>query len=161
MAAPRTIQDLRALPPRSQMAYERVLEALALARYDNLTIRTAAGQAGVSVSTVRRYAGDAIERDAFGRLVAKDADRLLRLMHVTTPEGGLLLPVRGSRVASAVAQHANAIRRFLSTGDMSGLARFEGKRIAGHALETDPDRLERMALQGEIDWLSIYERQAG
>ena len=138
----------------------RALEAVALARRENLTIRTAARRANVSIGTVRKYAGPALETDAFGRLVAKDADRLYRRVHVIGPRGETFIGVRGSRRASTVGEYWNAVNNYLVTGDELPLRRFSGMSVGGVELETDPDFIEELARRGEVSFEDLYEYAA-
>jgi AcrR family transcriptional regulator len=147
----------RALPVRMRQARDRALEAIALARRENLTIRTAARRAGVSVATVRRYAGEALTKDAFGRLVPTAADRLYRRVKVIGPEGPTWVDLRGSRVASTVGEYWNAVRAYLETGEEAGLARFRGLRVGGVELLTDPAAIEEVARRGEVSFEHLYE----
>jgi hypothetical protein len=55
-----------------------------------------------------------------------------------------------------VGAYWNAVSQFLKTGDVRLLARFEGKAVAGHVLETDPDVLEELALSGGLQFEDIY-----
>jgi len=143
--------------PRSEETRLRVFEAISLGRQENLYARTAAARAGTTIPTIRKYAPEVIRPGPLGRLEFTSADRLSRTMHVTTTEGDEVLTVRGSRAATTVAQHANAVRYYLSTGDVSVLDPYRGKRVAGKVLETDPDKLDQMARAGDLEWLSIYE----
>jgi len=58
---------------------------------------------------------------------------------------------------STVGSYWNAVQRFLSTGETDELERFEGTRIRGWRLLTDPDEIERQARIGELDVDDIYE----
>jgi hypothetical protein len=153
----RNAGEERGLRPAAREARIRALEAVALARRENLTIRTAAKRSGVSVGTVRKYASPALARDAFGRLVPKDADRLYRRVHVIGPEGERWVDTRGSRVASRVGAYWNAVRTYLGTGDEEPLERFRGVRVGGIELETDLDVIEELARRGEVAFEDLYE----
>ena len=136
--------------------FDRVLEALGIQRRNGGSLTRAARDADTSVRTVKKYAGEALEKDGSGRYQVRPADRLIRPMRIVTTEGVAEDIVRGSRVASLNARHANAVKYYLSTGDASVLAPFIGKSVAGHPLETDPDRLDELGRRGFLDWLSIY-----
>jgi hypothetical protein len=82
-------------------------------------------------------------------------------MNVLSTQGHLTVVVRGSRSASLVAEHANAVQRYLATGDTSVLAPFVGKRVAGLTLQTDPNEIEAFALSGELDFEDIYDEPTG
>lgn len=156
----RNAKEERALRSAAREGRARALEAVGLARRENLTIRTAARRIGVGVGTVRKYASPALTTDAFGRLVATDADRLYRRVQVIGPEGDVFVSTRGSRRASTVGEYWNAVRHYLSTGDESGLARFAGVRIAGVELETDPDVIDELARRGDVSFEDLYEMAA-
>jgi hypothetical protein len=79
-------------------------------------------------------------------------------MNVLSTDGHITAVVRGSRAASLVAEHANAVKRYLETGDTTLLDPFVGKRVAGLTLETDPDAIETFALSGELDFEEILRR---
>lgn len=144
------------LGQRQKDAYDRVLEALTIQRRDKVSMTTAAGEAETSIRTIRKYAGSAIDRESSGRYRVRSADRLVRPMRIVGTNGTVEATVRGSQVASLNARHANAVKRYLNTGDVSVLVPFTGKRVAGHVLETDPDRLDELGRRGSLDWLSIY-----
>ena len=125
-------------------------------RHDGLSLTAAARKAGTTSHVVRGYVGPALERRG-RRWVARPADRLLRLMRVLS-EGGVEHEVatRGSRVASLVGAHWSAIGLYLDTGDASGLAKFQGKRVAGRVLEADPDAIDAWERRGELQVEEIY-----
>ena len=144
------------LTDRQKDVYDRVLEALSIQRRDKVSMTEAARDAETSVSTIRKYAPDAVSRSTSGRYRATKADRLVRPMRVVSTEGMIEVIVRGSVVASLNARHANAVKHYLNTGDVSVLLPFEGKKVAGRVLETDPDKLDELGRRGYLDWLSIY-----
>jgi hypothetical protein len=57
---------------------------------------------------------------------------------------------------STVGSYWNAVQRLLYKGETDDLERFEGIRIRGRRLLTDPDEIERHARIGEIDVDDIY-----
>lgn len=129
-------------------------------RRDGRSLTVAAREAGTTPRTVRRYAGEALWRSG-ERTRARAGDRLLRVMNVLSTDGHVTVVVRGSRSASLIAEHANAIQRYLGTGDTSVLSPFEGKRVAGLILQTDPDTIEAFAISGELDFEDIYDEPTG
>ncbi len=64
--------------------------------------------------------------------------------------------LRGSKQASQLGRYMSAVGRYLRTGDVEGLAAFEGKSIGGHALITDPDLLSFLAQAGALTLDEIY-----
>ena len=120
---------------------------------------------GVRVSrySIRRYFGADLERGPGGRLVPKAADRSYHgdLLVIST-EGVVARPVRGSQARSEIAEHANAIARYLRGEDPTGegLLPFRGRRRAGVELETDLRRLDLLQSSGELDDFELYAEVA-
>ena len=77
-------------------------------------------------------------------------------MRLITPGGVVAVPVRSPSDRSTVAGHANAVAKFLRTGDSRDLAPFVGVEIEGHELLTDLDELEAWAAWGELEFEDIY-----
>lgn len=147
--------DYEALGARARDAYDRAMAALRFMRGDGQALTTAAEWAGTTPRTVRRYANPALSREG-SRYQATPTDRLYRRMSVLGPDGPVDVDVRGSRTASTVGAHHNAIGRYLATGDPSLLAKFEGVAVGGVELLTDIDRIEQLAAQRELDIDDIY-----
>ena len=143
---------LGALPGPARRSRQASLETLLVMRRERIPLARAASRTGVSPSAVRFWAGDALEPSGS----PKAADRLLRQMVILSEGQAMRVDVRGSRQAAAVATYWNSVSRFLEIGDIRLLANFEGKTIAGHVLETDPDVLEELALAGGLQFEDIY-----
>ncbi len=77
-------------------------------------------------------------------------------MRIVTRNGVQIVAGLTRAQRSFVAQHHNAIRTYLNTGKTDPLLPFEGRRIKGHLLETDPDVLDWWGLTGELAYESIY-----
>jgi hypothetical protein len=82
-------------------------------------------------------------------------------MTVLTPDGPTSLVIRDSRTASLVAEHANAVRHYLHTGDESRLQelrrvtfRYRGESIR---LATDADVIDRLAAGSDVQY-EVYQR---
>jgi hypothetical protein len=60
--------------------------------------------------------------------------------------------------ASDIGSYWNAVRRYTRTGDTSELWPFEGVFIGDFEFETDPDEIDVLALEGELEFEDIYER---
>jgi hypothetical protein len=160
MGEPSRIRGLRhweGLGEARQEKYLASLEALNISRTEHKPMREAAAEAGVSYGTAMRYVRSATERDAFGRTVARPADRLFRPMEIPTREGAVLRAVYGSRAASKLGGYEGALDRFLA-GDDRALLPYEGKRVGGVALPTDPDVVEDMARRGILAELEPYAK---
>jgi hypothetical protein len=80
------------------------------------------------------------------------------LMKMLTTSGVEVVWIQaGSEAASAIGRHWNAVKHFLHTGDTSTLEPFASARIMLYWFEVDPDKIERWAMRGELDFEDIYE----
>jgi hypothetical protein len=157
-------KDLARLSPRSHEAFANAAEVVTEARRRGTTIseeveRLRGKGVRVSRESVSRYFGHDLERGPGGRLVPKAADRSYHGdLRIISTEGIVARPVRGSRARTEVAQHANAVARYLRGEDPEGdgLARFEGRRVGGVELETDLDRLDLLQRLGEVEFFDLY-----
>ena len=141
-------------------AYRRSLDALSHMRKGE-SLKLAARKAGTTPNTVIKYAGSTLKRGPGGRWSAKSSDRLPGLpMNVLTTEGMQFIAPRSRREASLIGEHNNAIRHFRDTGDESQLNKFNGKKVAGFTLETNPEKIEEAAHVGELDFEDIYQNAA-
>ena len=78
-------------------------------------------------------------------------------MNAVTTEGVVEVPLSSSRQASLVGEHANAIKKFLLTGDDAPLRKFAGVKVGGRELETRPEVLEDLERSGELEY-EPYEK---
>jgi hypothetical protein len=143
----------------------RVLDAISKMRDNKLSLNKASKEAGISPSTVKRWAGSALQKRSNGKWVAKKSDSLLRILTIPAPGGKREIAVRGSRKASQLAYYWNVVDRYLSTGDASGLAKFSGKYITaadGERISFITDRavLNRGGSAGVFSFESLYVRSA-
>ena len=133
---------------------ERALDALALARR-GISLSRAARLARTDPRTVRRHVGQAFRKEG-RRHVPRPYDRIPRRMTALTPSGPRELVVRDSRTASLLAEHANAVRTYVETGNEKPLHKLRrGRmRVAGEdlELEADPVRLDRLAEGAELHY---------
>lgn len=150
-------RDWSRLNDRSREAHMRALRALTYMRVDGMTLTLASALAGTTPRTVRRYADTAVRRTGRTYQVAK-GDRLYRRMAVYGPDGRIDVDVRGSRAASLVGAHFNAVGRYLATGDERVLKPFRSKTVGGIELLTDPNRIELLAARRDLDIDDIYPR---
>jgi hypothetical protein len=134
----------------------RALDALAYMRTREMSLTAAAREAHTTPNTVMKWTGSELAEKRGGRRVVTKADRLLRTMRVVSSDGVVEVEVRGSRQATRIAQHMNAVKVFLDTGDDEALRRLRGVKVAGHVLETDPDKIEELARVHELSFEDIY-----
>jgi hypothetical protein len=127
-------------------------------RHEGLPLDEAARAAGTTPATVIKYAGGALQGTGGGKVIARSSDSLYRRIRVLVkgigPED---VDIVGSRDASIVARHWNAVKHFLATGETERLTRFRRVSVAGRRLETDPAAVENWARRGELDFEDIYE----
>ena len=146
--------------PLARLSRARALEGLALMRRDGLDLKTAARQVGTTpASMIRHLAPRALRKGRDGRWKATRTDTIERRIDMLTTEGRKRVRPRGSREASRIAHHHNAVGAFVRRhpeGERD-LAQFKGERAAGFEFETDLDTLEGDALRGELNAESIYE----
>lgn len=150
-----TTKSYGKLRASEKQARGRALEALSKMRKGS-SLSKAAAEAHTTPNTVAKYAGAQLRREG-GRMVASKGDRLFRVMRVITTEGVQEVALGGSRQASLVAAHANAVKHFLATGDDEPLHRFADVKVGGMELETDPAKLEESGRRGELEYEDIYE----
>jgi len=144
------------LRPSEKQSRARALDALAYMRTRDMSLTAAAREAHTTPNTVMKWTGTELAAKRGGRRVVTKADRLMRTMRVVSTDGVVEVEVRGSRQATRIAQHMNAVKVFLDTGDDEALRRLRGVKVAGHLLETDPDKIEELARVHELSFEDIY-----
>lgn len=140
---------------------DRALAALATMRRDKASLRAAASAAEIDSATVKRYVGSALRKDQSGHYRASRYDRIPRTLNFLTPTGPVAVTVRDSRTASKIAEHSNAVRKYVRTGDVSALEAFKNEsfRAAGinHRFVTGVDALDQLADAGSLtSFESLY-----
>jgi hypothetical protein len=159
----RTKAEHESLRPASRLTHGRALEALSLMRHRSLPIKRAAAEAGTTVEAILKYGGTALGRGARGGYSPRPVDRLFRQLRALTPSGSVSIEVRDSRSASLISRHANAIRRYLATGDAAPLREFRRKSVRsnkrGYRLlsDLDLDTIDQFARAGEISYEDLYD----
>jgi len=121
-------------------------------RRTGASLTEAAREEHIDPRTVRKY----IKTEMRGRGKPTKSDRRKRDMLMLTPLGNVPVTVMGSEQASQLGKYMSAVGKYLRTGDSDGLAEFEGKSVAGHALITDPDILSSLAEAGALTLDEIY-----
>jgi hypothetical protein len=151
----RSAADLAALTPRQAEARLRAASALnEMRKYPRLGLRAAATREHTTPDTVRTFFGHLLDKER-GRYRAAGSDREPFALDVTGKDGAITRVVRGSHVRRLNQDHHRALERFISAdgGDVALLTPYEGKRVGGVVLLTDPDEIERLAVAGEFDWI--------
>lgn len=157
-----------ARPPNDSKAQarERSLATVALMRRERMSLTKAARIQGSSRRTVLDYARSALRRDRHGEYWALPHDHIRRTLNFLTPRGTIPVTVHDSRTATDIAEHMNAVRKYVRTGDTSELQRFKDKSFvtAGRVRRfvTDPDVLDELADAGSLSAIETlyYARMA-
>ncbi len=157
-AIPRNKRASR-LSERSFAARDRALHALADMRHGTSPSQ-AARDNGVTLRTIKKYAGSALLQDRpGGRIRATKGDRLVRYVQIPGPLGPVEIKVRGLTQATDAAKYDAAVSRFLR-GDLEALAPWHGKKIGGVELITAGPALKGLA-QKELLPHSLYRALSG
>jgi len=146
---PRTAAQYFAMSAQSKETLTRVAHVVTQMRRHCDSLRQAALENRIDPRTVVRLARSALQKDARGRYKARASDHLLRVLRVLTPKGLQEVAIRDSRLASLVAQHANAVRMYLQTGNDSALRMLKRKSIT----DASGRRVRLLMGLGEIDIL--------
>lgn len=165
VSAPRSAEAFFAQPEEFQDDWEKSLRVLARMRVEELSLRKAAKQEGISPRTVTGLAGRALKKRSNGSYAATKTDRLLRVLQVPTPEGVREVATKSSRDASTLGQYWDAINKYIRTGDDSRLRKFAGKQIKNAngekiSLITDHKELNRLGSAGVLSFENLYSRSA-
>jgi len=161
--SPKTTEQYRAKPKRFQELWDRVVGVVSKMRSEKTSLQRTSRQAGVSPRSVIRLGGSALRKGPNGRYVAKPSDRLLRVLVIPSANKLRQVAVRGSRQATVLGEYWNGVRKYLATGDSSGLKKFQGKKIpdangAQIPLITDLAELNRLGSAGVLSFESMYAR---
>ncbi|MEM3502849.1 MAG: hypothetical protein QXJ62_05015 [Nitrososphaeria archaeon] len=97
-----------------------------------------------------------------GKWTAKKYDKISRVMSIYENGKQEWIEIRDSRTASRIGKYSNAVKEFLSTGNVEALKQFRKsfKDANGklHHLETDPNKLYEIAeAQEEPEFYEIYK----
>ncbi len=151
---------------RQAQARQHALAALARMRREHLSLAEACRLEHIKPSTFLRHVGSAVRQDKPGsRYRATSGDRFRRNLQIPTALGPTKVPVYGSKAASKLSKYANAINRYLRTGDTSQLKSFKGKkvRVGNQQIElvTDPNTLSVLAEADVLRLDQLYSSFAG
>lgn len=139
---------------------QHAFEVLRLIRERGWTLRRASREVGIDPRSALRIVGPALRTDRRGHYAARASDQLVRHVTVFTREEGKVEgPVRGSKQASLVGSHWNAIGDHLE-GRPSALRKFRGQMIQvgrkRYTLVSDPRVVDRLGAEGDVSFESIY-----
>jgi lambda repressor-like predicted transcriptional regulator len=164
-ARPRTSKQYFALPETKQETWNRAVHVIARMRSEKVSLTKASRESGLNPKVIQALAGSALRKTKGGRYVAKPSDKLLRVLVIPGSQGLTEIAVRGSDVASSIAEYSDAVQRYMRTGDSSRLKKFKrlklldekGNRIK---LLTDLAELQKLGSAGVLSFESLYGRAA-
>jgi hypothetical protein len=164
-AAPKTIEDFSGKSEEFQIQWNTVAHVISEMRASGASLTRTASKYAIDRRTVLRLGKAALRKSTNGRYAAKRKDSLLRVLEFTTAHGEELVAVNDSREASRVARYAEAVKRFLQTGDSSGIAKFQGQTVrttdgAQTPFLTELAVLRRLGRAGEFRFEDLYGRTA-
>jgi hypothetical protein len=129
------------------------LEALHLARTENLSLAQASREARTTPDSVLRYTGPAWQKADNGRWRPEPSDDLRRAFDLPTSDGQVVTVfAESSAEASLVGRYHRAVQNALAgkPGSQRRLAEFEGVYVQGHLLVTDMYTLNRLSREGVL-----------
>jgi hypothetical protein len=162
---PRTSKQFFALPDNQQETWNRVVHVIAKMRSEGISLTKASREFGLAPRVVRTRAGSALRKTNGGRYVARPSDKLLRVLVIPSSEGLTEVAVRGSDIASKIAEYSDAVQKFLRTGDSSKLKKFRRLKLQdekGNRIElvTDLAVLQKLGSAGVLSFESLYRSAA-
>jgi len=128
------------------------------------SLNKAAKQEHVKQQTVFRHVGKALYRSGPGKpWKATKSDRLPEKVMVLTEQGPIFVVVRSSIERTRLSRYYIALRKWRAAEDGAAeeLSKFEGLRVAGHVLITDPDALIRLEEGDQLDFDAFYYSLGG
>jgi hypothetical protein len=157
---PTRVEDFAALPEAARASRSNAMRAIRIARDEDMTIEDATlGLIGVPVSTVKFWAGDALQPTRNGKTLPTKGDRLLRLRPLIVEGGSELefVAVRGSRAAARADRIFEVQWAYVhGEADETELDQISELRVAGRSVETNADRLAILAAAGAIEPDAVY-----
>jgi hypothetical protein len=129
-----------------------------------LSLNKAAKQEHIKPQTVFRHVGKALYRSGPGKpWKATKSDRLPEKLMVLTGQGPIFVMVRSSIERTRLSRYYVALRKWRAAEDGAAeeLSQFEGQKVAGYLLVTDPDTLIRLEEAGQLDFDAFYYSVGG
>ncbi len=158
----RRVSDFGRLPEQARESRSLAAEVINTARREGSSVEVPAAEKRAPMSVVRWWFPNALQARRRGQTFASAADRALRLRPLAVEGEVAFVPVRGSRQAELARRAFDAQWDFVHrrVGRVA-LAPFEGARIGGRLVETDPEVLERLANAGAFDLEDLYRELVG
>lgn len=153
-------RELQTLRPSAREARRLAFKVLSVARRTGEPLHRVARDYRVSMASVKRYAGPALEK-RHGIWYAKPSDKLYRQITVATTDGVVTLDTYSSKTATTIGKYKNAVGNFLRTNNPDYLKPFRNKTIQvkgrRYRFLTDPEKLRQMHESGELEGMELYE----
>jgi hypothetical protein len=153
--------DSRNLSAHREDRKLRAFDALSLFRNGKAkSLSAAARAAGTTTRSMWELVPSALSRDKqTGRFRVKATDRYSQKVEIVTDAGALVVTGRGSRQRQLAGQHRAAYLGIAGKKrPASALGEFRGKKVGGHELLSDYERLRTLAnagLLGQLDTLYV------
>ncbi|MGB7283919.1 MAG: hypothetical protein WBE13_16755 [Candidatus Acidiferrum sp.] len=129
-----------------------------------MSLNKAAKQEHIKPQTVLRHVGRALYRSGPGKpWKATRSDRLPEKLPIPTEQGLVSTVVRSSIERTLLSRYYVVLRKWRAAEDGAAeeLLEFEGLKVAGHVLITDPDTLIRLEEAGQLDFDAFYYSVGG
>jgi hypothetical protein len=141
----------------------RVAHAVAKMRKEGISLKQAARDSKIDPRTIVRLGRSALLKLENGRYVAKDSDRISRVLLIPTTDGLREITLSDSREASQLGKYWDAVHKYLGSGDATVLRKFEGKSLKSANRERIPlltnlNELDRLGSAGVLSFESVYAR---
>lgn len=149
---------------RQSASHRKARAALGAMRRLGWSLNRAAKQEHIKPQTVLRHVGRALYRSGPGKpWKATKSDRLPEKLPVPTERGLMLTVVRSSSERTLLSRYYVVLRKWRAAEDGAAeeLLKFEGLKVAGHVLITDPDTLIRLEEAGQLDFDAFYYSLGG
>ena len=141
---------------RAQKARVRGLNAInRVRRGESKSLSHAARVEGTTLISIRRLLPAALVQGRPGqRIRVKAGDPYSARVEIITDQGKLDVIARGSRERELAGRHRAAVMRVLRGPEPASLLKqFRGKKVGGHELISDSERLLKIARDGGLDRL--------
>lgn len=149
---------------RQSVSHRKARAVLGAMRRLGWSLHKAAKQEHIKPETVLRHVGKALYRSGRGKpWKATKSDRLPEKVMVLTEQGPIFAVARSSTERTRLSRYYVALRKWRAAEDGAAevLSNFEGLKVAGHVLITDPDTLIRLEEAGQLDFDAFYSSIGG
>ena len=149
---------------RQSVSHRKARAVLGAMRRLGLSLNKAAKQEHIKPQTVLRHVGKALYRSGPGKpWKATKSDRLPEKVMILTEQGPIFTVVRSSIERTRLSRYYVALRKWRAAEDGAAeeLSKFEGLKVAGYVLITDPDTLIRLEEAEQLDFDAFYQSLGG